>query len=182
MYDEKLIFVGISTLLIVVLFFVVVFKKLKRLSSASLETKLLEGWIKADFNFSQESKNKKTYIMKPKQEEKNSNGDTININSTGDNNTIIGKLSVEQQKPTLVDSDKTKLLEILPKDKATTIHISAINGDNRAVLLGQQIHTFLSENGFNNLRGVHTVFVPLTEGVQVIKKEQTEYVILIGLV
>lgn len=120
--------------------------------------------------------------MKSKSEESKNNGDTINIHSTGDNNTIIGKLSVGQQKPTLIDSDKTKLLEILPKDKTTTVHISAINGDNRAILLGQQIYTFLSENGFNNLRGVHTVFVPLTEGVQVIKKEQTEYVILIGLV
>ena len=164
------------------LFFVIIFKKSKHLSSASFEGKLLEGWIKTDFNFYKESKNKKYYIMSPKQEEKNNNGDTINIRSTGDNNTIIGKLSVGQQKPILVNSDKTKLLEILPKDKTTTVHISAINGDNRAMLLGQQIYIFLSENGFSNLRGVHTVFVPLTEGVQVIKKEQTEYIILIGLV
>lgn len=165
-------------LLLVILFFIIIFLRIKHISYASLQ---ITKWIRFEFNFYKKD-NKRYNIMKSKSEENRSGGDTININSAGDNNTIIGKLSVGQQKPTLVDSDKTKLLEILPKDKATIIHISAINGDNRAILLGQQIYTFLSENGFNNLRGVHTVFVPLTEGVQVIKKEQTEYVILIGLV
>lgn len=169
-------------IVILLLFFVVVFKKSKHLSSASFEAKLVEGWIKAGFNFFPESKNKKTYIMSPKQEEKNNNGDTINIHSTGDHNTIVGKLTVGESRPILVDSDKIKLLEMLPKDKTVTIHVSAINGDNRANMLGQKIATFLSESGFSNLRGVHTVFVPLIEGVQIIKKEQTEYVILIGLV
>lgn len=169
-------------LVILLLFFIVIFKKSKDLRSASFEAKLLGLYLKNNYNFYKESKNKKTYIMSPKQEEKNNNGDTINIHSTGDYNTIIGKLTVGKSKPILVDSDKTKLLEMLPKDKTTTIHVSAINGDNRANMLGQKMITFLSENGFSNLRGVHTVYVPLIEGVQIIKKEQTEYVILIGLV
>lgn len=110
-----------------------------------------------------------------------SQGDNINITNSGNNNTIIGKINLTPQKPILNDQHLQELFKLLP-DKNAVIHISAINGDNRAILLGQQIYTFLNENGFSNLRGVHTVFVPLTEGVQVIKKEQTEYVILIGVV
>jgi hypothetical protein len=73
------------------------------------------------------------------------------------------------------------LFKLLP-DKNAVIHISAINGDNRAILLGEQIFEQLLKCNYKNIRGVHQVFVPLIEGLEVKKEISGEYVVLIGLV
>jgi hypothetical protein len=102
-------------------------------------------------------------------------------NVAGDKFIHIGNLNISPPPPLFTTEQMKDLLRMLP-DKSASTHVSAINGDNRAILLGRQIFQALFESGYTNLKGVHSVFVPLIEGVQVRQEPSGEYVVLIGVI
>lgn len=108
--------------------------------------------------------------------------DDINITSINQSGGITAHtVNYGTKLPELTDDKKEEIMNYLPDNKEAVIHISAINADNRSVYLGNQIFSFLKEF-YPNLRGVHTVIVPIIEGVKIEQTSTDEYVVLIGVV
>lgn len=106
----------------------------------------------------------------------------INVTSINQSGGITAHtVNIGQKPPALSDENKIEILKLLPNKRAK-IFVSAINGDNRAVFLAGQILSFLVKKNLYKLIGVNTVFVPLTQGVQIRKNSDSEYVIVVGLV
>lgn len=89
---------------------------------------------------------------------------------------IFQKANIE-----LADENKKQIIETL-KNKANTIHVSLQSGGgNELAQFAEDVKSFLKEQGYTNILGVHTImgFRPF-KGVNIEKKSDTESVIFIG--
>lgn len=87
----------------------------------------------------------------------------------------------QKAKVELSNESKEQIIETL-KNKSNTIHVSLQSGGgSELVKFAEDIKSFLKQQGYLNILGVHTImgFSPF-KGVNIEKKSDTESVIFIG--